>query len=83
MKQTNNLLVLSHQQLNWTAKPFVGDMQVTWSFHLDVHAGLLQRLLAVVLFLCRQCSNYRHLWRTGVLLRVGEVIETNERPSGF
>lgn len=61
------------QQLNWTAKPFVGDIQITWSFHLHVHAGVLQRLLAAVLFFSRHSSNYRHLWRTGLLLRVGEV----------
>ncbi|XP_076448308.1 uncharacterized protein LOC143285020 [Babylonia areolata] len=81
-----SLLPDNRPQLNWTPKPFVGDIQVTWSFHVHAaHTGLLQRLLAVVLFLSRDCSSYRHLWRHGVLVRVGEatlcaeMLESEER----
>ncbi|KAK7101522.1 uncharacterized protein [Littorina saxatilis] len=74
-----SLLSDNRPQLNWTAKPFVGDIQITWSFHLHVHAGVLQRLLAAVLFFSRHSSNYRHLWRTGLLLRVGEATVCAEQ----
>ncbi|XP_025106511.1 uncharacterized protein LOC112571604 [Pomacea canaliculata] len=76
-----NLLPDNKPQLNWTAKPFAGDMQVTWRLTLSspVHHGLLQRLLATVLFAGRADCNYHYVWRTGVLLRIGEATVCAEQ----
>ncbi|KAK7488602.1 hypothetical protein BaRGS_00020219, partial [Batillaria attramentaria] len=76
-----NLLPDNRPQLNWTAKPFAGDMQITWCFNMavPVHAGLIQRLLAFVVFLARDCNSYTHFWKTGVLLRIGEATVCAEQ----
>ena len=62
------------QQLNWTSRPFPGDVQVNWRYTFpagDPPDGLLSTLL----FVCRravECSYHYH-WRHGVLIKTGEV----------
>ncbi len=62
------------QQLNWSSKPFPGDVQVNWRITFPEGApppGLLSKLLVV----CKAAVHapYHYLWRHGVLITHGEV----------
>nr|XP_054750883.1 leucine-rich repeat serine/threonine-protein kinase 2-like [Lytechinus pictus] len=60
--------------LNWTPKPFRGDVQLGWRyrFQLGTPPGLVAQLLAYCRSRVRQTS-YQHQWRSGLLLKIGQV----------
>ncbi|XP_033647830.1 uncharacterized protein LOC117307250 [Asterias rubens] len=67
--------------LNWTPKPFKGDAQICWryTFPLGTPQGLIPRLLVV----CRaniQGAMYRHHWKNGILLKIGQVSVNIKQP---
>jgi len=62
------------QHLNWAVRPAKGDVQINWRYELPngVPYGLKSRLLAI----CERfvtAHKYKHVWRDGVLFRIGEV----------
>ncbi len=62
------------QQLNWTSKPFPGDVQVNWRYTFptgDPPPGLMSKLLVVCMNALE--TNYHYHWRHGVLIKNGEV----------
>nr|KAG5700817.1 hypothetical protein BaRGS_024203 [Batillaria attramentaria] len=77
-----NLLPDNRPMLNEYKINFVGASRDNYSFfkaQSTVHAGLIQRLLAFVVFLARDCNSYTHFWKTGVLLRIGEATVCAEQ----
>ncbi|KAK6176716.1 hypothetical protein SNE40_014961 [Patella caerulea] len=61
-------------QLNWTTKPFKGDIQITWRFEFPagIPRSFLQQLIGIGQA-ATSSSSYQYLWNNGVLLKVGEV----------
>ena len=71
---TDSNFVSFHQQLNWTSRPFAGDVQVNWRYTFpagDPPEGLLSTMLVV----CKRAAkcNYHYHWRHGILIKTGEV----------
>ncbi|XP_022098874.1 malignant fibrous histiocytoma-amplified sequence 1-like [Acanthaster planci] len=67
--------------LNWTPRPFKGDAQIGWryTFPLGTPPGLVPRLLVM----CRTNTPgamYRHHWKNGVLLKMGQVSVNIKQP---
>ena len=63
------------QQLNWTPRPFRGDVQVAWRYTFESQnppAGLLTQMLTTVTRATTDCA-YKYVWRDGALIRIGEV----------
>ncbi|XP_038062221.1 uncharacterized protein LOC119732661 [Patiria miniata] len=67
--------------LNWTPKPFKGDAQIGWryTFPLGTPPGLVPRLFVM----CRTNTPgamYRHHWKNGLLLKMGQVSVNIKQP---
>ncbi|XP_036364909.1 uncharacterized protein LOC118766001 [Octopus sinensis] len=72
-------------QLNWTQKPFPGDLQISCWFRFilgDPPEGLMQRLLCCCHQAIHKQATYQHLWKHGVLIRAGDVMLCIEYTSG-
>ncbi|XP_046356765.2 uncharacterized protein LOC124135459 [Haliotis rufescens] len=71
-----DLLPNNRPQLNWTPKPFKGDLQITigYIFATGLPVGVAKQLLAHCQYVGQDTSSYRHMWKYGVLQRVGEAI---------
>ncbi|XP_030855872.1 uncharacterized protein LOC752605 [Strongylocentrotus purpuratus] len=67
--------------LNWTPKPFRGDVQLGWRyrFQLGTPPGLVAQLLAYCRSRVRQTS-YQHQWRSGLLLKIGQALVNINEP---
>ncbi|XP_071489366.1 uncharacterized protein [Diadema antillarum] len=67
--------------LNWTPKPFRGDVQLGWRyrFQLGTPPGLVAQLLAFCRSRVRQTS-YQHQWRSGLLLKLGQALVNVNEP---
>ena len=76
MQMMHYMCVVALQQLNWAMRPAKGDIQVNWRYEFPngVPYGLKCRMLAI----CERCvigHKYKHVWRDGVLFRIGEVCD--------
>ncbi|GAB1599342.1 hypothetical protein Ahia01_000211400 [Argonauta hians] len=71
-------------QLNWTPKPYPGDLQIScwFRFILNPPDGLMQRLLCCCHQAVHKDASYQHLWKHGILVRTGEVMLCIEYTSG-
>ncbi|XP_064633627.1 malignant fibrous histiocytoma-amplified sequence 1 homolog [Lineus longissimus] len=70
-----NLLPDNKPQLNWTPKPFKGDIQINWRYEFPIGypPGCMERLLAC----CHQAKNaesYQHTWKYGMLLKICDAL---------
>ena len=66
------------QQLNWTPRPFKGDVQLNWRylFPNGTPPGMLPCLTAVC-YRASQDHSYQYCWSHGVLVRIGEVSDSD------
>ncbi|XP_074649100.1 uncharacterized protein LOC141904413 [Tubulanus polymorphus] len=62
-------------QLNWTPKPFPGDLQITWRlvFPVGIPPGCFERLIGCI-HTSRACESYQYTWKRGMLLKIAEAI---------
>jgi len=63
------------QHLNWAVRPAKGDIQINWRYELPngVPYGLKCRMLSICERFVDGGHKYKHVWRDGVLFRIGEV----------
>ncbi|XP_070558054.1 uncharacterized protein [Ptychodera flava] len=70
------LLPDNEPKLNWTPKPFPGDLQIGLRYKFACHIAvddLITRLVAYCKHQTRRTESYQHYWRNGVLLKIGQV----------
>ncbi|XP_077862875.1 uncharacterized protein LOC144345063, partial [Saccoglossus kowalevskii] len=70
-----DLLPNNEPKLNWTPKPFKGDVQIGWRYECYpdvVSQSLITRLIAYSRT-NRQHESYQHYWKHGVLLKICQV----------
>ena len=70
------ILFIFPKSLNWTQKPFEGDIQLTWRYEFlgsDTPPGMTSRLLAYCRNHCPRQAVYQHYWTNGLLMKMGQV----------
>ncbi|KAK3780726.1 hypothetical protein RRG08_050691 [Elysia crispata] len=70
-----NLLPNIKPQLNWTSRPYKGDLQVCWKLQAlaSPPVSVLRRSLALLKGKYHQACLYSHMWRDGLLIKFDEV----------
>ncbi len=66
------------QSLNWTPKPFQGDIDITWRYEFlscSITPGMTTRMLSYCRNHCPTQAVYHHYWTDGVLMKMGQVSQ--------
>jgi len=69
-------VIILFQQLNWTSRPFPGDVQISlYHYFLPVMPpGLSHRLVALVNNALVDKSEYHYYWKFGTLARMSDIL---------